>query len=171
MQRINRPSRLSAMKGECRCLVCVLRQTRLSVRRETLLTPDTNQKASERARRSVLRAIKAGQLVRPPICELCGTHKDDPRLVLARGYHYQAIQAHHLDYGQPLKVMWLCIPCHQTLTNGWDILFHLNEHHQNSTLPRVMWWCWLCQRGHIACPAICPPPYPLPPPYSPAGVV
>jgi hypothetical protein len=44
-------------------------------------------------------AIKKGELVRPQICDLCDeTHHD--------------IDAHHIDYGRPFDVVWLCPGCH-----------------------------------------------------------
>lgn len=48
------------------------------------------------AHNSVLRAIKAGNLVRLS-CVKCGEKKS---------------VAHHEDYDKPLDVVWLCQPCH-----------------------------------------------------------
>lgn len=46
-------------------------------------------------------AIKNGELIKPTICEHCGTPTED-------------IIAHHEDYDKPLKVDWLCRTCHLT---------------------------------------------------------
>jgi len=43
-------------------------------------------------------AIKDGILIRPLICSKCGSTI--------------RIQGHHVDYEQPLMVVWLCINCH-----------------------------------------------------------
>lgn len=45
------------------------------------------------------KAIKNGHLVRPVACELCVSDQSD-------------IEAHHVDYGKPLQVRWLCKTCH-----------------------------------------------------------
>jgi len=50
------------------------------------------------ARNMVSRAVKQGKVVRPSTCTRCG----------ARGKTH----GHHLDYTQPLMVVWLCNPCH-----------------------------------------------------------
>ena len=47
----------------------------------------------------VARAIKAGQLIRPTMCEQCLT--------------VGPVEAHHEDYSKPLEVAWLCRSCHQ----------------------------------------------------------
>lgn len=49
------------------------------------------------AHNAVARAIKNGKLIRKPCCR-CGNEKS---------------VAHHEDYNKPLKVMWLCQPCHK----------------------------------------------------------
>ena len=41
------------------------------------------------------------KLTKPPKCELCGV-KCKP-------------EAHHPDYTEPLRVIWLCSPCHKQL--------------------------------------------------------
>lgn len=45
------------------------------------------------------RAVKSGLLIKPRKCELCCENK-------------KSIDAHHTDYGDPLKVIWLCRACH-----------------------------------------------------------
>jgi hypothetical protein len=49
------------------------------------------------AHSSVARAVRNGRLVRQPCCR-CGEAKT---------------VAHHEDYDKPLKVVWLCQPCHK----------------------------------------------------------
>ena len=44
-------------------------------------------------------AIKKKELVKPDICELCDKAHHD-------------IDAHHVDYGRPFDVVWLCQKCH-----------------------------------------------------------
>ncbi len=46
----------------------------------------------------VSRALKAGKIVRPDTCEICGIEG--------------RIHGHHEDYDKPLEVMWLCPKCH-----------------------------------------------------------
>ena len=53
---------------------------------------------AQRARSSVLEAIRSGKLKKPTTCERCGQ----------RGI----IDGHHEDYKKPLVVIWLCRPCH-----------------------------------------------------------
>lgn len=50
------------------------------------------------ARLELTRALKHGRLVRADKCELCA--KQAPT------------QGHHVDYGKPLDVKWLCDSCH-----------------------------------------------------------
>lgn len=50
------------------------------------------------ARLELTRAIKRGDLTRSPTCDLC-----------IKQAH---TQGHHVDYGQPLIVKWLCDACH-----------------------------------------------------------
>ncbi|MFY2608276.1 hypothetical protein [Achromobacter ruhlandii] len=62
------------------------------------------------AKSEVMKAIRAGSLVRQP-CEVCAgnpTASDGRSLV----------HAHHEDYSKPLQVRWLCQRCHH------------REHHQ-----------------------------------------
>ena len=47
--------------------------------------------------------LKKGHIVRPDACAECG----------ATG---RKIEAAHCDYREPLKIRWLCIPCHRR----WD---------------------------------------------------
>lgn len=50
------------------------------------------------ARLKVQNAIKSGKLVRAESCNLCSEKC--------------FVEAHHIDYGQPYSVMWLCDACH-----------------------------------------------------------
>lgn len=52
-----------------------------------------------RAHKAVYWAVKAGALVRPDRCEVCG-REGKP-------------QACHWDYARQLDVLWLCRPCHR----------------------------------------------------------
>lgn len=51
------------------------------------------------ARLMCSKAIKKGELKPDKECHLCKKEKVD-------------IQAHHIDYGKPLEVVWLCTKCH-----------------------------------------------------------
>jgi ribosomal protein S27AE len=44
------------------------------------------------------RAIKNGEIIKPTLCQKCGSAKP--------------LQAHHKDYSKPLDVQWFCINCH-----------------------------------------------------------
>ena len=57
------------------------------------------------AHNKVTKTIKAGKLVRPTVCPSCKT-KD------------RRIEAHILDYSNPLEVEWLCAACHRQLDLG-----------------------------------------------------
>ena len=60
------------------------------------------------ARIKVQNAIKSGKLVRADSCNLC--------------FENCIVEAHHVDYGQPFNVIWLCDSCHG------------KAHRKNSTL-------------------------------------
>ncbi len=51
------------------------------------------------ARREVAKALKEGRIKRPAFCELCTLE-------------HSRLEAHHVDYGRPLSVYWLCSTCH-----------------------------------------------------------
>lgn len=53
-----------------------------------------------RCRSETTQAIRAGKLVRPTLCDVCGCADE--------------IEAHHEDYSNPLLIWWLCPPCHRT---------------------------------------------------------
>ena len=52
------------------------------------------------ARTIVYRALKSGRLIKPKHCRKCKNTR---------------VQAHHVDYLQPLKVIWLCSKHHMKL--------------------------------------------------------
>jgi len=64
------------------------------------------QKADEphkyRARTAAHNALRDGRLRKEP-CYFCGSTVD--------------VEMHHPDYGQPLRVYWLCRPCHRKVDN------------------------------------------------------
>ncbi len=53
-----------------------------------------------KAREIVQRAIKSGKLIQPHRCSNCK-------------WRDLFLEAHHEDYNQPLKVVWLCKDCHR----------------------------------------------------------
>lgn len=50
-------------------------------------------------RLEIQKAIRKGEIVRPETCQLCAGKKG-------------GIEAHHVDYGKPYEIKWLCSPCH-----------------------------------------------------------
>jgi len=62
-------------------------------------------RASDQAQNLAEKALQRGVIARPGTCEKCGkagTFSDGRT----------AIQGHHDDYSEPLKVRWLCQVCH-----------------------------------------------------------
>lgn len=59
-------------------------------------------------RRVTRRAISRGVLTRPDSCEEC-RHEPTP----LRNGKTVGVHAHHPDYNQPLRVIWLCRACHR----------------------------------------------------------
>jgi hypothetical protein len=57
----------------------------------------TEDKRRGKAHKAVAKALRLGQIYREPCCR-CGHEKS---------------LAHHDDYDHPLKIMWLCQPCHK----------------------------------------------------------
>jgi hypothetical protein len=68
--------------------------------RRLKLNTDVNVFFKEAMRGVTKQAIKKGFLIKQP-CEICGTD--------------EKVEAHHEDYTQPLKVMWLCRLHHMRL--------------------------------------------------------
>ena len=64
--------------------------------RKYRLDPKTAYK--HKARDKTGKLIKSKKLIKQP-CENCGSKKN--------------IEAHHLDYANPLKIKWLCSVCHR----------------------------------------------------------
>jgi hypothetical protein len=50
------------------------------------------------ARRMTAKAVKEGKLIKPSCCDLCKI----PYMTVA----------HHVDYGKPMEIIWLCNECH-----------------------------------------------------------
>jgi len=74
------------------------------------------------ARKVVTRAVRSGELKKPSCCELC---KEAVR-----------VSAHHIDYGRPLSVLWLCDSCHG---NVHTKKHPLNPNNNKQTPNSVMW--------------------------------
>jgi hypothetical protein len=79
---------------QSRCKPCFVKQI--------LATPGRAKK--QRARNAVWYAIKKGTMVRPSECSACGAEC--------------VPEGHHDDYGKPLDVRWLCVPCHEAVHSG-----------------------------------------------------
>ena len=62
----------------------------------------------QKAHAAVWKAITAGELVKPDVCEACGLPP------AGKG----KIHAHHADYSKPLEVEWLCPKCHRGRPSG-----------------------------------------------------
>jgi len=79
----------------------------------------------EKARYEVRKALLNGTLKKEP-CVSCG--ENDLNL----------IEAHHIDYSEPLKIQWLCKDCHKELHNGEareiPIFFGIDEVYTGSYL-------------------------------------
>ncbi|WP_371378824.1 hypothetical protein [Sporomusa aerivorans] len=52
----------------------------------------------QKSHNAFTRAVKSGKIVRPDICQVCGTA--------------DKVIGHHCDYTKPLNVVWLCNACH-----------------------------------------------------------
>lgn len=57
-------------------------------------------------------AIRHGQLIKPEICSKCGAKKGD---YIGEYRARIRIEAHHHNHNFPLRVTWLCQPCHTKL--------------------------------------------------------
>jgi hypothetical protein len=82
---------------QCYCLACHAEYMRLHRPKHSELKPEAKQKANARSYAHVYR--DRGHIEIKP-CEECGSEE---------------AQMHHEDYSKPLKVKWLCRPCHL----GW----------------------------------------------------
>jgi hypothetical protein len=56
----------------------------------------------------IYRERKAGRLVPPRECEICGESKP--------------VEAHHEDYSKPLEINWFCHVCHLKYHHGYAML-------------------------------------------------
>lgn len=93
-----------------RCKVCMKSQTRKfnqtdkgkagMIRRRKVSYAKFKHKFH--ARSLVAKAVKRGEIAKPPTCSRCG----------GRGAR---IEGHHENYAEPLKVIWLCSQCHHDL--------------------------------------------------------
>ena len=73
------------------------------VRQEQLRAWGAKFPAEKRAAIAILgRAIRDGRIKKPSSCSACNQKTTSRRL-----------HGHHDDYTKPLKVRWLCIPCHR----------------------------------------------------------
>lgn len=73
-------------------------------------------KKRRHARKLVTSALKKGKLCRPKYCELCYAEENN-------------IEAHHVDYGRPLSVHWLCKKCH-TIAHTKDHALNPDNNYQ-----------------------------------------
>ena len=81
-----------------------------------------NFKKRSYVRRICSKAIKKGELIKPKRCELCNRCSE--------------IEAHHVDYGRPLQVTWLCKKCH---TKAHHADHPLNPNNNNQTaMPHIV---------------------------------
>lgn len=79
-------------------------------------------KRKKHARATITRMLKRGEMVRPDKCELC--------------HEKSKTEGHHLDYGQPDKVVWLCDKCHGLAHRPGH---HLNPDHIPQTENELVW--------------------------------
>lgn len=60
-----------------------------------------DKKLARKCNSAVNVAIKAGELIRSMLCDLCELE--------------DYTEAHHTDYSDPFNVLWLCKDCHVTV--------------------------------------------------------
>jgi len=65
-----------------------------------------NFKKRKYVRKLTAKAIREGVLVRSKCCDLCNDQGK--------------IQAHHIDYGKPIDITWLCTKCHAKVHSSQD---------------------------------------------------
>lgn len=68
------------------------------------------------AHAKVAKELKEGRMVRPDHCSRCdarGRHAPGRWVGAQRVSGTTVIHAHHPDYAEPLKVVWLCHLCHR----------------------------------------------------------
>lgn len=76
-------------------------RARSSVYQEAILSWKSKNPDAIKAHWLVNKAIKGGEICVPKFCEKC------------KGQYI--LNAHHDDYHQPLKIVWLCHSCHKRL--------------------------------------------------------
>lgn len=64
-----------------------------------------NKPTKKNAYKAVEAAIAAKALIRPSVCSRCVGSVDGDRI--------KRIEAHHIDYSEPLAVKWVCTRCHR----------------------------------------------------------
>jgi hypothetical protein len=65
--------------------------------------PNRCTRVARRAQNLVRYHVRAGNIIRPESCQNCG----------CRG---KRLEAAHYNYGEPLRIRWLCVSCHRR----WD---------------------------------------------------
>jgi hypothetical protein len=69
------------------------------------IKPGNGQQATkeqrQRAWKKIYAAVLSGRLRKPDWCEVCGAVGE--------------VTAHHSNYFKPLRVVWLCRPCHDSV--------------------------------------------------------
>ena len=73
------------------------KEKQLEINKRTIMKFPEKRKARE----VLARAIKAGKVDKPEICEDCSSKVN-------------RIEGHHSDYAKPLEVKWLCTSCHRS---------------------------------------------------------
>lgn len=81
-----------------------------------------NFKKRRYVRALLANAVASGKVRKLPSCELCRTRCNT--------------QAHHVDYGRPLKVLWLCAKCHGIAHTKGHMLNPANN--KQSALPACL---------------------------------
>lgn len=66
-----------------------------------------NNPEKQRARTKVRQALSRGTISKPEICLNCPEKK---------------VEAHHVDYSQPLNVIWMCRACHRNFERAHLVL-------------------------------------------------
>jgi len=75
---------------------------RQAKRQEVLARQTADEPEKLKARNAANNALRDGRIRREP-CYFCGATED--------------LEMHHPDYSQPLRVYWLCRPCHRKVDN------------------------------------------------------
>ena len=62
---------------------------------------------------AVYYALRKGKIIKPLRCQVC----DRERKLIA----------HHFNYDEPLKIVWICQSCHKVLHKKWPVKNNLNK--------------------------------------------